>query len=77
MGVERERKYSKKSQLQYRLMVELFGGEANKERFKMLYGADLEKDLLKEVTFLRLSGNIVKKAHRIIQHKKGNTSFFL
>lgn len=51
MGVERERKYSKKSQLQYRLMVELFGGEANKERFKMLYGADLEKDLLKEVTF--------------------------
>ncbi|WP_416860972.1 coproporphyrinogen III oxidase family protein [Helicobacter ganmani] len=75
MGVERERKYSKKSQLQYRLMVELFGGEANKERFKMLYGADLEKDLLKEVTFLRLSGNIVKKGTSYYPTQKGKYLF--
>ena len=61
MGVARERKYSRKAQLQYRLMVELFGGIASAKRFKERYGATLEKDLFKEIAFLRLSGNIYKK----------------
>ena len=61
MGVARERKYSRKAQLQYRLMVELFGGIASAKRFKEQYGATLEKDLFKEIAFLRLSGNIYKK----------------
>lgn len=61
MGVARERKYSRKAQLQYRLMVELFGGIASAKRFKEQYGATLEKDLFKEIAFLHLSGNIYKK----------------
>ncbi|TLD85703.1 coproporphyrinogen III oxidase family protein [Helicobacter sp. MIT 05-5294] len=75
MGVARERKYSKKAQLQYRLMVELFGGEASIERFQTRYGADLKKDLFKEIAFLRLSGNIIKKGNAYYPTNKGKYLF--
>lgn len=75
MGVARERKYSKKAQLQYRLMVELFGGKASIERFQTLYGADLEKDLFKEIAFLRLSGNIFKQGNAYYPTQKGKYLF--
>ncbi|TLD84547.1 coproporphyrinogen III oxidase family protein [Helicobacter sp. MIT 11-5569] len=75
MGVVRERKYSKKAQLQYRLMVELFGGEANIERFWTLYGVNLEKALFKEITFLCLSGNIFKKNNAYYPTQKGKYLF--
>lgn len=75
MGVVRERKYSKKAQLQYRLMVELFGGEASIERFQAVYGVNLEKDLFKEITFLRLSGNIFKKNNAYYPTQKGKYLF--
>lgn len=75
MGVIRERKYSKKAQLQYRLMVELFGGKASMERFQILYGADLEKDLFKEIAFLRLSGNIFKQGNAYYPTQKGKYLF--
>lgn len=75
MGVIRERKYSKKAQLQYRLMVELFGGKASMERFQTLYGADLEKDLFKEIAFLRLSGNIFKQGNVYYPTQKGKYLF--
>lgn len=71
MGVARERKYSRKAQLQYRLMVELFGGQASVESFKSLYHSNLEKDLFKEIAFLRLSGNIFKKGNVYYPTEKG------
>ena len=61
MGVARERKYSKKAQLQYRLMVELFGGKASAKIFKEKYDSNLEWDLWKELMFLKMTGNIYKK----------------
>lgn len=61
MAVVRERKYSKKSQMQYRLMVELFGGEASIAKFREKYNVNLEWDLFKEINFLKLSKNIYKK----------------
>lgn len=61
MGVARERKYSKKAQLQYRLMVELFGGKASAKIFKEKYDSNLEWDLWKELMFLKITGNIYKK----------------
>ncbi|WP_297813392.1 coproporphyrinogen III oxidase family protein [uncultured Helicobacter sp.] len=75
MGVIRERKYSKKAQLQYRLMVELFGGKASIERFQTLYNSNLERDLMKEIAFLRLSGNIFKKGNAYYPTEKGKYLF--
>lgn len=75
MGVARERKYSKKAQLQYRLMVELFGGKASAKRFKEHYNANLEWDLLKEIAFLRLSGNIYKQGQDYYPTQQGKYLF--
>ena len=75
MGVVRERKYSKKAQLQYRLMVELFGGKASKERFFEKYGADLNKDLFKEILFLKTTGNIYKEGENFYPTRQGKYLF--
>ena len=75
MGVARERKYSKKSQLQYRLMVELFGGKASADRFKERYNANLDWDLFKELAFLRLSGNIYKQGRDYYPTTQGKYLF--
>lgn len=75
MGVARERKYSKKSQLQYRLMVELFGGKASTQRFKERYSANLKLDLFKELVFLRLSGNIYKQGQDYCPTTQGKYLF--
>ncbi len=75
MGVARERKYSKKAQLQYRLMVELFGGKASGKDFKEKYDSNLELDLFKELVFLRLTGNIDKKGEDYYPTTQGKYLF--
>ena len=56
-------------------MVELCGGKASIERFQTLYNSNLERDLMKEIAFLRLSGNIFKKGNAYYPTEKGKYLF--
>lgn len=75
MGIARERKYSKKARLQYRLMVELFGGEVNIKRFKEKYNSNMEIDLFKEILFLKLTKNIYKQGDSYFPTMQGKYLF--
>ncbi|WP_121763332.1 coproporphyrinogen III oxidase family protein [Helicobacter burdigaliensis] len=75
MGVVRMRKYSKKSQLQYRLMVELFGGKASAKQFREKYNSNIEWDLFKELLFLKLTKNIYKQGGDYYPTKEGKYLF--
>lgn len=76
-GVIKSRKYSKSAQLQYRLLVELFGGELNIKNFSQRYGINAKKALFKELAFLTLSGNIYKKDSSFYPTKSGKYLFML
>lgn len=75
MGIARERKYSKKARLQYRLMVELFGGGANIKRFKEKYNSNMEINLFKEILFLKLTKNIYKQGDSYFPTMQGKYLF--
>lgn len=74
MGIARERKYPKNAQLQYRLMVELFGGKLDLKAFKKRYDAPFYS-LFKEILFLTLSKNIYKEGSMYYPTKKGKYLF--
>lgn len=58
MGLVRSRKYNHLAQMQYRLMVGLFGGGVDKKSFSNRFGIPMELALFKELAFLRLFGMI-------------------
>lgn len=75
MGLRRHRHYSRLSQMQYRLMVGLFGGGVNKKSFSERFGIPMELALFKELAFLRLAGAITEKEGIIYPTFKGKYLF--
>lgn len=75
MGLARERRYAQMAQLRYRLIVELFGGCVSEKRFKEKYGVSLKARLWKELTFLRLSGNITYQNGAFYPTRQGRYCF--
>ena len=75
LGVAREKKYSKKAQLQYRLMVELFGGKLDSNSFKKRYGENALRRLWMELLFLQCTKNIYKKDNNFYPTEQGKYLF--
>ncbi|MGP1581062.1 MAG: coproporphyrinogen III oxidase family protein [Wolinella sp.] len=75
MGLVRFRKYTKLSQMQYRLMVGLFGGGVHKGAFSRAFGIPIEIALFKELAFLRLFGMIEESKGIIRPTFKGKYLF--
>lgn len=75
MGLSRARKYGRLSQMQYRLMVGLFGGGVHKESFSRQFKMPIEVGLFKELFFLRCVGAIREKEGVLYPTLKGKYLF--
>lgn len=75
MSIVRSRRYSALSQMQYRLMVGLFGGGVDKESFSRMFGISIEIALFKELAFLRLCGMVYERDGVLYPTFKGKYLF--
>jgi coproporphyrinogen III oxidase-like Fe-S oxidoreductase len=57
MSVSAEQRYGRREQMRYRFMMELFGLQFNRERFKKSFGMSVEQGLWFELSFMKLVGS--------------------
>lgn len=55
-AVSQMRRFSRRDQMRYRFMMELFGLSLDRQRFKETFGTDVERGLPLEMAFMRLAG---------------------
>ncbi len=58
MGVESAKHYSQKAVMQYRFLLQVFGGRLSKDYFKQQYGRGLYTGLPKEMAFMHAIGGL-------------------
>jgi menaquinone C8-methyltransferase len=56
MSVSAEQRYGHREQMRYRFMMELFGSQFNRERFKKSFGMSVERGLWFELFFMKAVG---------------------
>ncbi|GAA5187018.1 coproporphyrinogen III oxidase family protein [Ferrimonas gelatinilytica] len=60
MGVESSKHYSKKAVMQYRFLLQVFGGRLSKRYFEEQFGSNLYTSLPKEMAFMHGIGGVEK-----------------
>lgn len=56
MGVEQQKRYSKKDVMQYRFLLGMFSGRLSRQYFRENFGVNLDTALFKEMTFMKAIG---------------------
>ena len=75
-GTTKQRTFPRKSRMYYRLMVDLFNGTLQKEKFEKEFQANINTELSKELWLLKLSGAI-KEDERSISPTDFGSYLFL
>jgi len=70
-AVSQMRRFSRREQMRYRFMMDLFGLSLDKRRFKEAFGVSVERGLPLEMAFMRLAGAFEREGETITLTPKG------
>ena len=76
-AVTKMRTFPRKSQMYYRLMVDLFNGKLSKRKFALEFGVPISQKLSKELWLLKLAGAIKDNGETITTTEFGNYLFMV